>query len=86
MEGGIWYRLELHSNGAGGYILYSACYVKARWFTLVFPEGRGVSKGLGSFYQQVKRFPGGWMILPTSVEALGWFLFLQEVRRPFQRF
>ncbi|RVW47704.1 hypothetical protein CK203_107044 [Vitis vinifera] len=45
-EGGRGYKLELHNNKAGRFLLCSAVCIKGKRFSLAFPKGK-VSKGFG---------------------------------------
>ena len=49
--------MEQRSNGAGCFLLCSILNQEARRFTLVFPEGRGLS--------------GGWKTLANKLRSLG---------------
>ncbi|RVX17397.1 hypothetical protein CK203_003728 [Vitis vinifera] len=61
-----WYGVESKSFRASvevvkerveGIVL--ACSIEAKWFTLVFSDGRG--------------FLGGWVVFPNRLHSLGWF-------------
>ena len=53
VEEGRTYKLQLHSNEAGRYLLCLAFSAEANRFVLIFPEG--------------KRLPGGWFVLAQKL-------------------
>ena len=56
-EGGRGYKLELHNNKAGRFLLCSAVCIKGKRFSLAFPKG--------------KVFQGVWKTLATSLRSIG---------------
>lgn len=45
MQGGRCYKLQLHMNRARRFLMCSMLSVETKMFTLVFPEGKGLSGG-----------------------------------------
>lgn len=69
MEGGRSYKLVLHSNRAGRFLLNTTTLREETGFSLVFPEGKG--------------FLGGWQMLSSKLRSLGVSPVLKRVEEPF---
>lgn len=56
-EGKRGYKLELHNNNVGRFLLCSVSLIEDKRFSLVLPEGRD--------------FLGGWKALTTKLRSIG---------------